>query len=58
MWELFFSKLRTIFFKSCACTVISSDIIQVRSKKIDRKASAHSVDFVSSLVYKTYTLGA
>ena len=25
-----FSKLRTIFFKSCACTVISSDIIQVR----------------------------
>ena len=26
----FFSKLRTIFVKSCACKAISSDIIQVR----------------------------
>ena len=26
----FFSKFRTIFFKSCACTAISADIIQDR----------------------------
>ena len=34
MQELFFSKLRSIFFKSCVCTVISSDIIQVRAENL------------------------
>ena len=34
MRELFFLKLVTIVFKSCACTVIISDIIQVRLESI------------------------
>ena len=58
MQELFFSKLRRIFFKSCVCMVISSDIIKSQAKKCDRKASPHQVNFVSSLMYKTYTFGA
>ena len=38
--------------------VISSDIIKSQAKKCDRKASPHQVNFVSSLMYKTYTFGA
>ena len=54
----FFFKLVTIFFKSCACTIISSDIIQVRPQNLIGKASAHLGDLISSQMYKTYAVEA
>ena len=50
MRGLFFLKLG-IFFKSCALTVISSNIIQVWAEKLIEKASAHPVDLISSPKY-------
>ena len=54
----FFLKLVIIFFKSCACTVISSDIIQVRPSNLIEKASAHLVDLISPQMKKLKLLGA
>ena len=58
MRELFFRNSELYFFKSCACMIISSDIIQVRPLNLTGKASAHQVDLISSQIFKTYTLGA
>ena len=58
MWELFFETPNNIFFISCACSAISSDINQVSPYNLIVKASAHRVDMTSSMMHKTYTVGA
>ena len=54
----FFRNSKQYFFISCACSAISSDINQVSPYNLIVKASAHRVDMTSSLMHKTYTVGA